>query len=136
MCRPARKRKAIGRPYKSQAYRAPIMENQVDLTPLDRVRQAETEAAGRVAAARLKAERLLRQAQDRLPDLRAEAETAARQAGEAQAAELASEAEHMASAERERAKARAAELERLGGERMAPAVEAALRVILGADDDR
>lgn len=109
------------------------MNNKVDLTPLDRIRQAETEAAGRVAAANLEAEQLLREAQDRLPDVREQAETAARQRGKSKAEQILAEADRLVDEELNRARLQAEQLTERGQQRMAQAVEAALQLILGAD---
>lgn len=106
---------------------------EIEISPLDKIRQTEAEAAGALAAARETAEKLL-------ADARADAKRSVHQAdedgkreGQAQYKEVLAQAEEEAATIINKARILTKELRRQGQQRMETGVEYALSFIAGIE---
>lgn len=104
-------------------------------SPLARIRQAETEASRRIAAARAAAEAQAQAAEAQAAALQEEAQAAGRREGEARYRKLVAEAEEEAQAIRVRAQHDAEALRRSGEQRMEEAIRFALDLVLDGSDE-
>ena len=111
------------------------MNAEHELSPLDRVRQAEAEVAGRIAGSREGAERTVTEARERARVLIAEGQEAGRREGQAQYRRLILQAQDEARAIGLESQERVEALRRAEGEWMDAAVRRVVKIITAAGGD-
>jgi vacuolar-type H+-ATPase subunit H len=108
---------------------------ELDLSPLDQIRQTEAEVARKIAAARKAAEQIVEQARQQAAALKREAVESGRGEGQARCQTALSNAEEESRALVAEAQDQADMLHRRGAERMELAVHRALSFVINLPDE-
>jgi vacuolar-type H+-ATPase subunit H len=103
----------------------------VELSPLDQIRQTEAEVTRTVAAARQAAEQIVARAQKEAVEILDQAREDGVRAGKVQFREMISSSEEEARVISAEAKGRAQELRRKGKQRMDRGVQHAIKIVIG-----
>lgn len=112
-----------------------MTEPEIEISPLDKIRQTEADAAGALSAARAAAERRLSQARAEAEKVLQQAREEGKNLGQARCRQMVSQAEEDGRALRDRAHSRAHDLQELGQSRKSAAAKFAVRVITGEEDE-
>ncbi len=104
-----------------------------ELSPLDQIRQTESEVTRQVAAVRESAEQTVAEARNEVKELLKEARTTGSCRGETRYKEIVSQAEEEARGIVAQAQSRAEELHRKGKLRMSTAVDYAVSLVIGLE---
>lgn len=107
----------------------------LDLSPLDQIRQTEAEVTRKIAAARKAAEQILEDARRQVAALKQEARDAGTREGDARYRAMISKAEEDARALVEEAQYQAKLLRRRGQRRMPVAVSSAVNFVINLAED-
>lgn len=108
--------------------------SEIELSPLDKIRQTEAEAAGAIAAARQAAEQLLASTRAEADQFIDQARTEGKRAGQAQYADALTRAGEEAHAILVDAKRRAKKLQHKGRQRMEAGISFAVNTIIGLEE--
>jgi len=109
--------------------------SEIRLSPLDRIRQLETEIIRQVAAAHQDAERILADARQEAAQIKNRAKETGRQEGQTRYQEIVSKADGVARALTAQAQRRSDELKQKGEQHMDLAVRRVIEIILGQEDE-
>jgi vacuolar-type H+-ATPase subunit H len=109
--------------------------SELDLSPLDQIRQTEAEVARKIAAARKASEQIVEQARQQAAALKREAVESGRGEGQARCQTALSDAEEEARAFVAEAQDQADRLRRRGAERMQQAVRGALIFVIDLEEE-
>jgi vacuolar-type H+-ATPase subunit H len=105
-----------------------------ELSPLDQIRQTESQVTRQVAAARVAAEKTVVDTKREVRSLLEAARKTGADRGQARCKEIISQAEEEARGIQAQAKNKTAELRRKGKNRMAMAVEYAVSLVIGLEE--
>lgn len=109
--------------------------SEIDLSPLDQIRQTEAEVTRKIAAAREHSEQILRDAHRQANAIKREASEAGRQEGEARYRTIISRTEEESRAIVAEAKAQARKLRKRGQGRMHTGVRLAINFIIVQEEN-
>ncbi len=109
--------------------------SEIDLSPLDQIRQTEAEMTGKIAAARQNAEQILKDARLQAEALKQDARKAGHLEGQARYRALISKTEEEARTLISEAKMQAKKLRLMGQERMRAGVLMAKKIIISQTED-
>jgi vacuolar-type H+-ATPase subunit H len=111
--------------------------SEIDLSPLDQIRQTEAEVTRKIAAARENAEQILKDARRQAAAIKQEASETGSQEGKARYRAIIAKTEEESRAIVAEAKAQARKLRRRGQERMQTGVSVAINfIIIGAENKK
>lgn len=110
--------------------------SEIDLSPLDQIRQTEAEVIRRIAAAHQAAEQIIGDARQEAARIKKQAGDVGHLEGQARFKEIVSKAEVEAQALIIQAQQQAEELRRRGDQNMDRAVVQVVQIILGLEGDR
>jgi len=105
--------------------------SEIELSPLDQIRQIESEMTRRIAAARENVEEILENARRQSADLKRQANEAGVQEGQAHYKDIIAEAEEEARSFIAEASARSVEITRRSQKRMSTAVVHSVNIVVG-----